>query len=141
MSPTHPFGGENAVKIILSPAGIIQAVKLRKTTYIRECGHECVMPTQEYVRKIIDANKDAHLLIKSCTPNALGELIVTLKDPSGTIHHKSLQKECYGESITVGAVLILHNVLVFSHKPSTYYLSITSRNLVKIFHKDMTLSL
>ncbi|GKB31168.1 hypothetical protein Tco_0870569 [Tanacetum coccineum] len=87
-------------------------------------GHECVMPTHEYIRKIIkDANENDHFtrdprlsgveylnaeggiasgyfgdmktfckniklekvvaVIKSCTPNALGELIVTLKDPFG----------------------------------------------------------
>nr|GEW09402.1 putative reverse transcriptase domain-containing protein [Tanacetum cinerariifolium] len=36
-----------------------KAAKLRKTAEIREGGHECVMPTQEYVRKIIaDASED-----------------------------------------------------------------------------------
>ncbi|GKC91756.1 hypothetical protein Tco_1152405 [Tanacetum coccineum] len=60
-SPIHPFGGENAVRIIPGPAGILQAAKLRKTTEIREGGHECVMPTHEYVRKIIeDASEDDH---------------------------------------------------------------------------------
>ncbi|GKD77245.1 hypothetical protein Tco_1339866 [Tanacetum coccineum] len=72
-------------------------------------------------------------VIKSCTPNALGDLTVTLKDLYGTIfgtiHYKVL--------ITVGAALILHNVSVFSPKQSTHhYLNITKKNMVKLFHKD-----
>nr|GEU65215.1 RNA recognition motif domain, nucleotide-binding alpha-beta plait domain protein [Tanacetum cinerariifolium] len=47
------FGDENAIRIIPSPAGIPQAIKLCKTIETREGGHECVMSTQEYVRKII----------------------------------------------------------------------------------------
>ncbi|GJV15112.1 RNA-directed DNA polymerase, eukaryota [Tanacetum coccineum] len=144
-SPIYPFGGENTVSIIPGPLGILQAAKLHKTTEIRECGHECAMPTQEYVRKIIkDANEDDHFtlspwlsavqylnleggiasgcfgdmktfykngklekviaVIKSCTPHALGELTVTLKDHSGTIHHKVLIEADNGKSITVGVV-------------------------------------
>nr|GEV08869.1 UBN2 domain-containing protein [Tanacetum cinerariifolium] len=53
-SPIHPFGGKNAVRIIPGLAGIFQAAKLYKKAEIREGGHECVMPTQEYVRKIIE---------------------------------------------------------------------------------------
>ncbi|GKE16270.1 RNA-directed DNA polymerase, eukaryota [Tanacetum coccineum] len=145
-SPIHPFGGENAVRIIPGHVGILQTVKLRKIIEIREGGHECVMSTHAYVRKIIeDASEDDHFtrgpwlsviqyldaewgitsgcfgdiktfckneklenvvtLIKSCTSNALGELTVTLKDPSGTIsctfHHKVLTKGGYEKSITV----------------------------------------
>ncbi|GKD07766.1 ribonuclease H-like domain-containing protein, partial [Tanacetum coccineum] len=75
-------------------------------------------------------------IIKSCTPNALGDLIVTLKDLSGTIHHKVINKGGYRKDITVGSALILANVLVFSPKPSMHYLNITIRNMVKVFHKD-----
>ncbi|GJR05533.1 ribonuclease H-like domain-containing protein [Tanacetum coccineum] len=46
-------------------------------------------------------------IIKSCTPNALGDLTVTLKDFS-----------------------------VFFPKPSMHYPNITMRNVVKVFHKD-----
>ncbi|GKA56225.1 reverse transcriptase zinc-binding domain-containing protein [Tanacetum coccineum] len=56
-------------------------------------------------------------IIKSCTLNALGDLIVTVKDLSGS-------------------ALILANVLVFSPKPSMHYLNITIKNVVKVFHKD-----
>ncbi|GJV38794.1 ribonuclease H-like domain-containing protein [Tanacetum coccineum] len=50
-------------------------------------------------------------IIKSCTPNALGDLTSTMKDLSGTIP-------------------------VFSPKPSMHYLNITMRNVVKVFYKD-----
>ncbi|GJW14751.1 hypothetical protein Tco_0018884 [Tanacetum coccineum] len=80
-------------------------------------------------------------VIKSCTPNALGDLTVTLKDLSGTIsgtiHYKVLIEERFAKAITVGAALILHNISVFSPKQSTNdYLNITKKNMVKVFHKD-----
>ncbi|GJV99088.1 hypothetical protein Tco_1554340 [Tanacetum coccineum] len=80
-------------------------------------------------------------VIKSCTPNALGDLTVTLKDLSGTIsgtiHYKVLTEERFTKAITVGAALILHNASVFSAKQSTHqYLNITKKNMVKVFHKD-----
>ncbi|GJX52139.1 hypothetical protein Tco_0280508 [Tanacetum coccineum] len=80
-------------------------------------------------------------MIKSCTPNTLGDLTITLKDLSGTIsdtiHYKVLTEERFGKTITVRAVLILHNVYVFSPKQSTHhYLKITKKNIVKVFHKD-----
>ncbi|GKD02995.1 EEIG1/EHBP1 N-terminal domain-containing protein [Tanacetum coccineum] len=102
----------------------------------------------EYVRKIIeDASEVNHFtrglwlsaveylnVEGGIASNALGEVTVKLKDPSGvisgTIHHKVLA--IYGKSITIGAVLILHNVSVFSPKPSAYYLNITLRNFVKV---------
>nr|GEY99282.1 hypothetical protein [Tanacetum cinerariifolium] len=79
-------------------------------------------------------------VIKSCTPNMLGDLTVTLKDLSGiisgTIYYKFLNDEVYGKAISVGAVLILRNVLVFSPKSLGLYLNITLKNIVKVFHKD-----
>ncbi|PWA45790.1 hypothetical protein CTI12_AA510780 [Artemisia annua] len=78
-------------------------------------------------------------IIKSCTPNALGDLTVTLKDLSGslsgTIHHKIINEGGYGKDINVGAALILRNISVFSPK-SGHYLNITMKNLVKVFKKD-----
>ncbi|PWA36886.1 hypothetical protein CTI12_AA595590 [Artemisia annua] len=88
-------------------------------------------------------------IVKSCTPNVLGDLTLTLKDLSvtlkdlsgtigGLIHHKIIDEggPSYGKDITVGAVLILANVSVFSPKSSIHYLNITMRNVVKVFHKD-----
>ncbi|GJU19706.1 zf-CCHC domain-containing protein [Tanacetum coccineum] len=79
-------------------------------------------------------------IVKSCSPNAIGDLTVTMKDLSGTIpetiHYKVIGDGSYGKDITVGAALILANVLVFSPKPSMHYLIITMRNVVKVFRKD-----
>nr|GEV62682.1 hypothetical protein [Tanacetum cinerariifolium] len=92
-------------------AGIVQAAKLRKKVDIMESGQDCAMPTQDYIRKLIeDAYEDVnftqgpwvsavesgtepglkelctgHIWSWLCTPNALGDISVTLKDPSGTI--------------------------------------------------------
>nr|GEW30500.1 hypothetical protein [Tanacetum cinerariifolium] len=50
-------------------------------------------------------------IAKSCSPNMLGDLNVTLKDISGTIpkiiHHKVMGEGGYGKDITVGAAMIL----------------------------------
>ncbi|GKC42697.1 hypothetical protein Tco_1060419, partial [Tanacetum coccineum] len=80
-------------------------------------------------------------VIKSCTPNAMGDLTVTLKDLYGTIsdtiHYKVLTQERFAKAFNVGSALILHNVSVFSPKQSTHhYLNITKKNIVKVFHKD-----
>nr|GEX06614.1 hypothetical protein [Tanacetum cinerariifolium] len=82
-------------------------------------------------------------LIKSCTPNALDDLSVTLKDPSGTlfctIHYKLLSEDGFRKTIIVEAVLILTNVFVFSHKQSSHSLKITMTNVVRVFLKDTVL--
>nr|GFB31318.1 GPCR kinase [Tanacetum cinerariifolium] len=82
-------------------------------------------------------------IVKSCLPNMLGDLNVTMKDLSGTIpgtiHHKVIGKGGYGNDITVGAAMILTNVSVFSPTPSKYYLNITMRNVVEVFRKDTVL--
>ncbi|GJX21655.1 hypothetical protein Tco_0226100 [Tanacetum coccineum] len=79
-------------------------------------------------------------IVKSCSPNMLGDLNVTLKDLSGTIpgtiHHKVIGKGGYGKDINVGAAMILKNVSVFTPKPSKHYLNITMRNVVEVFRKD-----
>ncbi|GJS21221.1 transposase, MuDR, MULE transposase domain protein [Tanacetum coccineum] len=79
-------------------------------------------------------------IVKSCSPNALGDLNVTLKDLSGTvpgtIHYKVLDVGSYEKDITVGGVMIFANVSVFTPKPSKHYLNITKRNVVEVFRKD-----
>ncbi|GKB06075.1 reverse transcriptase domain-containing protein [Tanacetum coccineum] len=82
-------------------------------------------------------------IVKSCSPNMLGDLNVTLKDLSGTIpgtiHYKVLDVGSYGKDITVGAAMILANVSVFTPKPSQHYLNITKRNVIEVFRKDTVL--
>ncbi|GKD20064.1 zf-CCHC domain-containing protein [Tanacetum coccineum] len=79
-------------------------------------------------------------IVKSCSPNALGDLTVTMKDLSGTIpgsiHYKVIGEWDYEKDITVGAAMILANISVFTPKPSKHYLNITKRNVVKVFCKD-----
>ncbi|GJU33527.1 hypothetical protein Tco_1181881 [Tanacetum coccineum] len=79
-------------------------------------------------------------IVKSCSPNALGDLNVTLKDLSGTvpgtIHYKVLDVGSYEKDITVGAAMILANVSVFTLKPSKHYLNITKRNVVEVFREN-----
>ncbi|XP_062115225.1 uncharacterized protein LOC133829534 [Humulus lupulus] len=57
-------------------------------------------------------------IVKSCTPNGLGGLMVTLKDPTGTIgasiHRKVLSEGEFGKNISIGTVLILQKVLFHS---------------------------
>ncbi|GJS77759.1 zf-CCHC domain-containing protein [Tanacetum coccineum] len=70
-------------------------------------------------------------IVKSCSPNVLGDLTVTMKDLSGTIpgtvHHKVIGDGGYEKDITVGVALIFANVLVFSPNPSMHYLNITKK--------------
>ncbi|GKE49206.1 transposase, MuDR, MULE transposase domain protein, partial [Tanacetum coccineum] len=79
-------------------------------------------------------------IVKTCSPNALGDLNVTMKDLSGTvrgtIHYKVLDVGTYGKDIHVGAAMILAKVFVFTPRPSEYYLNITKKNVVKVFRKD-----
>ncbi|PWA46938.1 hypothetical protein CTI12_AA504110 [Artemisia annua] len=95
------------------------------------------------IKKFIKKGKleKAVAIIKSCTPNVLGDLNVTLKDVSGlisgTIHHKVVDDLRFEKKFTVGAVLILKNVSVFSPKQSVHYLNITIKNVVEVFSKDI----
>ncbi|KAH7549406.1 hypothetical protein JRO89_XS13G0026500 [Xanthoceras sorbifolium] len=54
-------------------------------------------------------------IVKSSTPNGLGDMMVTLKDPTGTIdasiHRKVFTEGEFGKDISVGAVLILQKVI------------------------------
>ncbi|KAM5570415.1 hypothetical protein ABKV19_011192 [Rosa sericea] len=79
-------------------------------------------------------------MIKSCTPNGLGDLMLTLKDPTGTIgasiHRKALSEGEFGKSISVGAVLVLQKVAMFSPSQSACYLNVTLNNIVKVISKD-----
>ncbi|WMV22099.1 hypothetical protein MTR67_015484 [Solanum verrucosum] len=79
-------------------------------------------------------------VVKSCTQNGLGGLMVTLKDPTGSIgasiHHKVLGESQHGKDICIGAVLILQKVAVFCPSSSAYYLNITLANLTKVFCKE-----
>ncbi|GJU79825.1 putative reverse transcriptase domain-containing protein [Tanacetum coccineum] len=93
-----------------------------------------IMPEDYRQKKVV-------AIVKSCSPNVLGDLTVTMKDLSGTgkIHHKVIGEGGYGNDITVGVVLIIANVSFFSPKPSLHYFNITKKNVVKVFRKDTIL--
>ncbi|KAK9091585.1 hypothetical protein Sjap_024762 [Stephania japonica] len=79
-------------------------------------------------------------VVISCVPNGFGDLIVTLKDPTGTvganIHRNVIFGSDFGKDISVGCVLILQKVVVFSTSRSSYNLNITLRNVIKVISKD-----
>lgn len=66
-------------------------------------------------------------------------MLITLKDPTGTIggsiNHKVMEEPEFGRNISVGAVLLLQQVAVFSPFPRAHYLNITLNNVVKVFKK------
>nr|GEZ84448.1 hypothetical protein [Tanacetum cinerariifolium] len=86
------------IRRIPGPAGIVQTAKLRKLVDTREGGEESVIAIDYVnvdggivtgcfgdVKKFFKNEKLKKIVavIKSCTPNALGDLTVTLKDLSG----------------------------------------------------------
>ncbi|KAL1208976.1 hypothetical protein V5N11_006504 [Cardamine amara subsp. amara] len=79
-------------------------------------------------------------IIKTSTPNGLGDVMVTLKDPTGTIdasvHRKVISESEFGRDIRVGAVVILKQVGVCASSRSSHYLNITLKNISKVITKD-----
>ncbi|GKF00465.1 transposase, MuDR, MULE transposase domain protein [Tanacetum coccineum] len=80
-------------------------------------------------------------IVKSCSPNALEDLNVTLKDLSGTlpgtIYYKVLN---VGPTVTSDwAVYCTLNPPVLPTVTSKHYLNITKRNVVEVFRKDTVL--
>nr|GEW74218.1 hypothetical protein [Tanacetum cinerariifolium] len=145
----------NSVRIIPGPTGIVQQAKLLKEKVFNLDSDGTLMSTQEYMQKVIedvgclgDINNflkkekldQVVAIVKSCSPNVIGDLTVTMKGLSGTIpitiHYKVIGDGGYGKNITVGAAMILINVSVFTPKLSKYCLNITMRNMVKVFRKD-----
>ncbi|GJU18024.1 hypothetical protein Tco_1145990 [Tanacetum coccineum] len=145
----------NPVRIIPGPAGLVQRAKLLKendadfnsgawvsaTNYVNAFGGTvtgCLGDIDNFLK--VGKLEQVVAIVKSCSPNALGDLNVTLKDLSGTvpgtINYKVLDVGSYEKDITVGAAMILANVLVFTPKPSKHYLNITKRNVVEVFRKD-----
>ncbi|PWA62727.1 hypothetical protein CTI12_AA356600 [Artemisia annua] len=93
---------------------------LRSIEYVKKNGgivSGCLGDIKQHLNK--GKLEQVIAIVKSCTPNVLGDLTVILKDLSGTIggsiHHKIIDEggPSYGKDITVGAVLILANVSVF----------------------------
>nr|GEY07633.1 hypothetical protein [Tanacetum cinerariifolium] len=84
-----------------------------------EIGGGCFGDLESYLKK--GKLKIVVAIITSCKLNVLGDINVTLKDPSGitsgTIYDKVLSSENgYAKGIKVGSALILRNVSVFCDK-------------------------
>nr|GEZ03355.1 hypothetical protein [Tanacetum cinerariifolium] len=124
-------------------ASIVQAVKIRKITYIMEGEQDCVMPTQDYIMKLIEDVDFTRGPWLSAVEYEGGIMTVTIKDHSGTIsgiiHYKVLTECGFGNAITVKVALILKHVSVFSPKQSPHSLNIRMTNMVKVFPKDTVL--
>ncbi|GJZ41312.1 hypothetical protein Tco_0588198 [Tanacetum coccineum] len=116
----------NPVRIIPGPAGIVQQAKLLKkvsaTNYVNAYGGTvtgCLGDIDNNLKK--GKLEQVVAIVKSCSPNVLGDLTVTMKDLSGTIHgtvhYKVIGEGGYGKNINVGAAMILAIVSVFSPKP------------------------
>ncbi|XP_014499360.1 uncharacterized protein LOC106760443 [Vigna radiata var. radiata] len=58
-------------------------------------------------------------IVKECNPNGLGDMKITVKDPSATlyasVHRKVLLHPEFGQDIGVGAVLLLQSVNQLTH--------------------------
>ncbi|PWA61861.1 hypothetical protein CTI12_AA368800 [Artemisia annua] len=124
------------VGIIRGHAGLVQTTNIRKTTDIQEVVND-EMPvgiTQEYIRKVVhDVGEDSDF-----NSGPWIRAVEYMKSDGGTIHHKVVNDERFENKMVVGAVLILHNVSVFSPKQSgNHYLNITLRNVVEVFSDDM----
>ncbi|GKE48843.1 hypothetical protein Tco_1480101 [Tanacetum coccineum] len=81
---------EKLVRIIPDPTGIVQVAKLHKQSDIHEGGEEIVNGCLGDIEKYLKNGKLEQVvaIIKSCTPNALGDLTLTLKDLSVKVFHK-----------------------------------------------------
>ncbi|XP_047320569.1 homologous recombination OB-fold protein [Impatiens glandulifera] len=79
-------------------------------------------------------------IVQSCTPNGLGDLMVSLKDPTGiigaSVHRKAVLESVNGKDISIGSVLILRKVAIFLPSRYKQYLNITLNNLVKVIPRD-----
>ncbi|QCE12947.1 hypothetical protein DEO72_LG10g4198 [Vigna unguiculata] len=84
-------------------------------------------------------NMHSYVVVKECKPNGLGDMLITIKDPTDTakasLHNKVLSDREFGSDIGVGSVLLLKEVAIF--RPFGY-LNITLRNIVKVFKYDIT---
>ncbi|KAL5197781.1 hypothetical protein ABZP36_001293 [Zizania latifolia] len=78
-------------------------------------------------------------MVTSCTPNGLGDLFLSLKDPTGTIgasvHMKAFSKEDV-RVISIGSIIVLKKVAVFRPSHKACYLNITKENVEMLVPKD-----
>nr|GFB02915.1 hypothetical protein [Tanacetum cinerariifolium] len=98
------------VRIITGHVGVVQ---------VKEKAVRIIPGLAGYIENYLKNGKPEQVvaIIKSCTPNTIGDLTVTLKDLSSTLHGIIHQK-----SLMRG---VMERTLL-----------ITMRNVIKVFHKD-----
>ncbi|KAG2391696.1 uncharacterized protein HKW66_Vig0125430 [Vigna angularis] len=80
-------------------------------------------------------------IVKECKPNGLGDMQLTIKDPTTTmkasLHKKVLEDPQFGQNIGVGSVF--YSILVHSFRAlgRIHYLNIVHRNVVKVFPTEI----
>ncbi|XP_027907620.1 uncharacterized protein LOC114166932 [Vigna unguiculata] len=93
-------------------------------------------------RKSLERMPFMACVVKECKPNGLGDMLITMKDPSdiakASIHNKVLKDAEFGSDVAVGSVLLLKEVAVFKHPRLIQYLNITLRNIVKVFKYNIS---
>ncbi|GKA25282.1 hypothetical protein Tco_0711391 [Tanacetum coccineum] len=128
-SPSTP----NPVRIIPGHASIVQQAKLLKERNILLGWDGAVMSIQEYMQNVVeDVDEDDDF--KSGPQVLFSQRL--WRSHSDYEQYKVIGEGGYENDITVGAAMILANVLVFSPKPSMHHLNITRKNVVKVFRKD-----
>ncbi|KAI5080896.1 hypothetical protein GOP47_0004079 [Adiantum capillus-veneris] len=79
-------------------------------------------------------------VIKTCLPNGCGDAVLNLKDQTDTINgivnRRVLSETEFGRIMEPGAVILLHQVAVFSPTPYAHYLNITVNNVEQVFSKE-----
>lgn len=104
--------------------GLVDATSLRD---VKQC------MSSERIDKVV-------AIVKSCKLNGLGDMMVTLKDPTDTVgasvHRKVLGTGDFRKLIAVGSVLILQKVVAFYSSCASCYLNITKSNVVKVISVD-----
>nr|GEZ27890.1 hypothetical protein [Tanacetum cinerariifolium]GEZ27974.1 hypothetical protein [Tanacetum cinerariifolium] len=126
----------NPVRIIPGHAGLVHEAWISTTNYVISTGGtviRCLGDINNFLKK--GKLDQVVAIVKSCSPNYLGDLNVTMKDllgtVRGTVHYKVLDVGSYENNITTGVAMILANVFFFTPKTSEHYLNITKKNMVK----------
>nr|GEU82184.1 hypothetical protein [Tanacetum cinerariifolium] len=118
---TQPYM-EKVVEDVGDDDDFKSAAWVNATNYVNAFGGTCLGDVDDFLKK--GKLKQIVGIVRSCSPNMLGDLNVTLKDLSGTIpetvHYKVIDEGGYGKDITVGVAMILKNVSVFTPKPSKH---------------------
>jgi len=114
-----------------------QGAWLIVSDYMKELGQDLTQGSKMNIAKILDGGYKQKIpqlivLVKACTVIGRNALL-SLKDPTGemegTVHTEALSEHT---NITIGAVLVLTKVSVFSPTPTKHHLNITLDNITMV---------